>query len=351
MALFWWQCIHQSLKWGLLFDKIFFLTLLLLINSIQVHADSFFEYFASEQKLNSSHLRINNKTKVSNFYNLDLIISSTPSIKFYSEIIEKENLPIDLALIPLLESGNNPLARSKKNALGLWQFLPSTAREWGLSTNRIDSRTNVIESTQAAIQYLSYLHGQFKNWDLALAAYNWGIGSVKKALKTGLITNNKINLHKLPLETRKYLLSFHHLNSLIKNNYNNPKLSRFPNTKYLVRIKKINISNYISSNKLKNINGSVLMHINGYDVLKMNTNKEILIPSLEFQEYFSTQKISYKKNSNITSCPKKYHKVKYRDTLKKLAREYKITIDSLKQLNPQISFLRPGMNIKLCVTN
>ena len=217
MALFWWQCIHQSLKWGLLFDKIFFLTLLLLINSIQVHADSFFEYFASEQKLNSSHLRINNKTKVSNFYNLDLIISSTPSIKFYSEIIEKENLPIDLALIPLLESGNNPLARSKKNALGLWQFLPSTAREWGLSTNRIDSRTNVIESTQAAIQYLSYLHGQFKNWDLALAAYNWGIGSVKKALKTGLITNNKINLHKLPLETRKYLLSFHHLNSLIKN--------------------------------------------------------------------------------------------------------------------------------------
>ena len=75
-----------------------------------------------------------------------MIISSTPSIKFYTEIIEQENLPIDLAVIPLLESGNNPLARSPKDALGLWQFIPSTAKEWGLATNRIDNRKNVVSS-------------------------------------------------------------------------------------------------------------------------------------------------------------------------------------------------------------
>jgi len=252
-------------------------------------------------------------------------------------------------VIPLLESRNNPLARSPKDALGLWQFIPATAKEWGLATNRIDNRKNVVKSTQVAIQYLKYLHSQLNDWNLALAAYNWGIGSVKKALKTGLMTNNTINLKKLPLETRKYLVSFHHLNRLIRNNVNNPELSKFPNTKYLVRIKQSNISNYISSNKLTDIDGLVLKHINGYDVLKMNNNnREVLIPSLEFQKYFSTQKISYKKYSSKSRCSKKYYKAKYRDTLVKVAKKYKIKMDHLKQMNPQISFLRPRMRIKLC---
>jgi len=278
-----------------------------------------------------------------------LIISSTPSIKFYTEIIEQENLPIDLAVIPLLESGNNPLARSPKDALGLWQFIPSTAKEWGLATNRIDNRKNVVKSTQVAIQYLKYLHSQLNDWDLALAAYNWGIGSVKKALKTGLVTNNTINLKKLPLETRNYLISFHHLNRLIRNNAKNPELSKFPNVKYLIRINKSDISNYISSNKLIGIDNSVLKHINGYDVFKMGVvDRKILMPSKEFQKYFSSKNISYKKSSLKSSCSKKYYKAKYRDTLVKVAKKYKIKMDHLKQMNPQISFLRPRMRIKLC---
>ena len=99
-----------------------------------------------------------------------------------------------MAVIPLLESGNNPLAKSPKDALGLWQFIPSTAKEWGLATNRTDDRTNVVKSTQVAIRYLKYLHNQLNDWNLALAAYNWGIGNVKKAIKKGLVTNNAINL-------------------------------------------------------------------------------------------------------------------------------------------------------------
>ena len=278
-----------------------------------------------------------------------MIISSTPSIKFYTEIIEQENLPIDLAVIPLLESRNNPLARSPKDALGLWQFIPSTAKEWGLATNRIDNRKNVVKSTQVAIQYLKYLHSQLNDWDLALAAYNWGIGSVKKALKTGLVTNNTINLKKLPLETRNYLISFHHLNRLIRNNAKNPELSKFPNVKYLIRINKSDISNYISSNKLIGIDNSVLKHINGYDVFKMGVvDRKILMPSKEFQKYFSSKNISYKKSSLKSSCSKKYYKAKYRDTLVKVAKKYKIKMDHLKQMNPQISFLRPRMRIKLC---
>jgi membrane-bound lytic murein transglycosylase D len=218
-----------------------------------------------------------------------------------------------------------------------------------LATNRIDNRKNVVKSTQVAIQYLKYLHNQLNNWDLALAAYNWGIGSVKKALKRGLMANGTINLKKLPRETRNYLISFYHLNQLIRNNAKNPELRKFPNVKYLVRMNKSDISNYISSNKLSGIDNSVLKHINGYDVSKMNGgNIKILMPSKEFQKYFSSKNISYKKSSLRSSCSKRYYKAKYRDTLVKIARKYKIRMDSLKQMNPQISFLRPGMRIKLC---
>ena len=124
---------------------------------------------------------------------------------------------------------------------------------------------------------------------MALAAYNWGIGSVKRALKTGLMTNNTINLKKLPLETRNYLISFHHLNRLIRNNAKNPELSKFPNVKYFERINQSGISSYISSNKLTGIDKSVLKHINGYDVLKMSAvDRVILVPSEHFKKYFET---------------------------------------------------------------
>ena len=351
MVLYWWQCIPQYLKWELLSNAVFsfFLTLFLIINPTAIYAKSFFNYFVSQQKIQHTDIGKNSNIRVSNFYNLDLIISSTPSIKFYTEILEEEGLPIDLAVIPLLESGNNPQAKSPKNALGLWQFIPSTAKEWGLATNKMDERKNAIKSTQVAIKYLKYLHNELNDWNLTLAAYNWGIGSVKKALKRGLVTNKIINLRKLPLETRKYLIAFHHLNHIIAQNKNNYELSKFPNVEYLVRIKQKDITDYIASNELKDIDNSVLKHINGYDVLNnVNTNREILVPSLEFQKYFSIKEISYKKSVSKGRCSKRYHKAKYRDTLLKLARKYKIKMDSLKEMNPHISFLRPGMSVKLC---
>jgi len=352
LVLYWWQCIHQYLKWGLLFNAfpIFFLTIFLLVNSTQISAQPFFEYFSSHQKFKNTDIGKYGRGKVSNFYNLDLIISSTPSIKFYTEILEEAGLPVDLAVLPLIESGNNPLARSPKDALGLWQFIPSTAKEWGLASNRVDDRQNVVRSTEVAIKYLRYLHNQLNDWNLALAAYNWGIGSVKRALKKGLVKNNTINLKKLPLETRNYLISFHHLNRLIRENKNNPALSKFPNVKYLIKINKSDISKYIYSNKLVGIDNSVLKHINGYDVSRMGVaDRKILIPSEAFQKYFSSKNISYKKASSKNGrCSIKYHKAKYRDTLIKLALKYRIKMDDLKQLNPSVSFLRPGMRIKLC---
>ena len=252
-----------------------------------------------------------------------------------------------------MESGNNPQAKSPKNALGLWQFIPSTAREWGLTSSKsFDDRKNVIKSTQTAIKYLNYLHTQLNDWNLALAAYNWGIGNVKKALKKGLVKNKKLNLNMLPRETRKYIIAFHHLNRIIKFNYKNQYLNKFPNKPYLEIIKQQNLTNYLRSNKLETLDGEVLTHINGFDVTDQSFSQtEILVPTKLFTNYFSIESISFKRTTTkrkVNGCTQKYYRARYKDSLISIARKYDIKMDNLKEMNNGVRFVRPGMQIRLC---
>jgi hypothetical protein len=89
--------------------------------------------------------------------------------------LQKAKLPNDLVYLPLIESGLNPQARSRLGALGVWQFLPDTARAFGLVVDEArDERTDVARSTQGALSYLTRLHQRFGDWELALTAYNGG---------------------------------------------------------------------------------------------------------------------------------------------------------------------------------
>ena len=252
-----------------------------------------------------------------------------------------------------MESGNNPQAKSPKNALGLWQFIPSTAREWGLkSTESFDDRKNVIKSTQTAIKYLNYLHKQLNDWNLALAAYNWGIGNVKKALKKGLVKDKQLNLSMLPRETRNYIIAFHHLNRIIKFNHKNEYLRKFPNEAYLKIIKPNNLRNYLISNKLETIDSKVLTHINGFDVTdKSFVRTNILVPTKTFTSFFSLANISFNRKvakRKISGCNQNYYRARYNDSLLSIARKFNIKMDDLKDINNGVRFVRPGMRIKLC---
>jgi membrane-bound lytic murein transglycosylase D len=124
------------------------------------------------------------------------------------EELEKRGMPTELALLPFIESAFNPQAMSVARASGMWQFIPSTGRDFELKQNVFrDDRRDVLASTRAALDYLQKLHGMFNDWQLALAAYNWGEGSVQRAIarnqRAGLPTNYESL--RMPAETQLYL--------------------------------------------------------------------------------------------------------------------------------------------------
>lgn len=138
------------------------------------------------------------------------------------EEVEKRGMPMEIALLPMIESAYNPQAVSRSKAVGIWQFMPATGKHFGLKQNWwADHRRDVIASTDAALNYLEKLHGLFGSWDLALAAYNAGEGTVGRAIarnrKAGLPTDYQSL--RLPQETTHYVPKL----QAIKNIVNNPQ--------------------------------------------------------------------------------------------------------------------------------
>lgn len=141
-------------------------------------------------------------------YMLRMTERSRPYLFHIVEELERRKMPMELALLPFIESAFNPQAVSSAKAAGMWQFMPATGKFFDLKQNLFrDERRDVLESTRAALDYLQKLYTMFGDWHLALAAYNWGQGSVGRALARNKALGKPLTYSdlRMPNETRFYV--------------------------------------------------------------------------------------------------------------------------------------------------
>jgi membrane-bound lytic murein transglycosylase D len=202
------------------------------------------------------------------------------------EEIERRNMPMELALLPFVESAFNPVALSTAKAAGMWQFIPSTGKHYKLQQNMWkDERRDVRESTRAALDYFEKLHNQFGDWHLALASYNWGEGSVSRAVaknqRAGLPTDYQSL--DMPNETRHYIPKL----QAIKNLVNSPdaygiSLPEIPNQPYFVSVTKVRDIDVTTAAKLAEMPVEQFRALNpsfNRPVILGATKPEILLPA------------------------------------------------------------------------
>ncbi|MEO8407505.1 MAG: transglycosylase SLT domain-containing protein [Oxalobacteraceae bacterium] len=191
--------------------------------------------------------------------------------------LDKRGMPTELALLPFVESAFNPEAYSSAKASGMWQFIPSTGLMYKLKQTMFkDERRDVLASTDAALNYLEKLYGMFGDWQLALAAYNWGEGSVQRAIKKNEAAGKPTDFNSLsdlmPAETRNYVPKLLAIKNIIANpgqyGINLPKVENQP---YFVTI-----------NKTRNIDVKIAaqlaeLPINEFKALNPQFNRPIII--------------------------------------------------------------------------
>ncbi len=139
------------------------------------------------------------------------------------EELNKRGMPTELALLPMVESAYNPMAYSRARASGLWQFIPSTGKNFKLAQNWwMDQRRDIVASTTAALDYLETIYEMHGDWHLALASYNWGEGSVGRAIAKNKAHGQPADYLslKMPNETKNYVPKL----QALKNIFGNPKL-------------------------------------------------------------------------------------------------------------------------------
>jgi membrane-bound lytic murein transglycosylase D len=161
---------------------------------------------------------------------------SRPYLFHIVEEVERRGMPMEIALLPMIESAFNPQAQSPMRASGIWQFMPATGKVYGLQQNAwYDGRRDILEATNAALDYLQKLYGMFGDWELALAAYNCGEGCVARAQNR---SNARYTDIKLPNETRNYVPKLVAVRNIILDPQRfGVSLASLPNEPYFLQVK------------------------------------------------------------------------------------------------------------------
>ncbi len=251
--------------------------------------------------------------------------------------VERRNLPGELALLPVVESAYQPFAYSPARASGIWQFIPSTGRLYGLRYSWwYDGRRDVVESTRAALDYLEQLYAEFSgDWLLALAAYNSGSGNVRKAIRRNIRAGKPTDFWslRLPRETRSYVPRLLAIRAIVASpEQYGLTLKPIPDTPYFAETRLDGQIDLALAAKMANVSLDELYLLNpGFS--RWATDPEgphrLLLPvdavpgfEQRLAELPADQRIRWHR-----------HVIESGDTLGTIARKYRTSVSALKQAN------------------
>lgn len=298
----------------------------------------------------------------------------------YMPMIEEElikaGLPVELRMMPVIESALNPTALSRAGALGLWQFMPATGKLYGLEVNSlIDERCDPVASTRAACQYMKEMYNLYGDWTLAIASYNCGAGNVNKAIARAGGSREDKNMTfwdvypYLPRETRGYVPAF--IAATYAYNYNRlHELDILPPPRQLatdtLQINRVMHLEQISSTidcpleTLKALNPQYKLNIipastrNYTLVLPQTAVSEYILhqdeimakDSLYLKEYINPVNLDKKKQETVAS---RTYKVKRGDTLGSIAKRHGVTVANLMKWNniKKANLIREGQVLRI----
>lgn len=252
--------------------------------------------------------------------------------------VERRGMPLEIALLPMIESAYNPVAYSSAHASGIWQFIPSTGKNYGLKQNWwYDGRRDVIAATGAALDYLQTLYLMFNDWELALAAYNWGEGAVQRAINKNLAQGLPIDYLSLaatmPPETRNYVPKL----MAVKNIIANPArfgltLAHVPNEPYfdVVTVRRhIDVTLAASFAGMSVDEFKFLNPAHNKPVINSDSAQTIVLPKSKVSLFMANMEL----HSDKPLVSMKTHSVRAGERPESIAAHYGISVAELNKLN------------------
>jgi membrane-bound lytic murein transglycosylase D len=252
------------------------------------------------------------------------------------EELEKRNLPTELALLPMVESAFNPMAYSRAHASGLWQFIPGTGRRFELQQNWwYDGRRDVVESTKAALDYLTFLYEMHGDWHLALASYNWGEGAVARAITKNRAAKKPTDYWSLtmPSETRQYIPKLQALKNIVANP--GPlgiTLDPIPNQPYFTTYTKLRDIDVQLAAKLAEMKVEEFIALNpGFSrpIIRASVTPRIVLPADKVDVFHDNLE---KHDAKALVSWKTYHP-RRGETFESIAKKAGMTLGQLKEVN------------------
>lgn len=278
---------------------------------------------------------------------------SAPYLYFIVKEAEVREVPLELALMPIVESSFDPFAYSHAGASGLWQFMPETGEHYGLEQNWwYDGRRDVVHSTRAALDYLKSLHKRFGDWELALAAFNSGPGRVSRAVRQNreLGKSTRFWALDLPSETTAYVPKLIAISKVIRNPAKyGIKLPVIPNKPYFAKVQTGGQLDMAKAAQLSGVDIDELYRLNP-GLNRWSTPPDgphhLIVPVTQ-AEHFRTELAALPPEDRLT-----WHRytVKAGDSLSIIAQRFQTSVEVLQDINKlKSSIIKAGQGLLIPV--